>query len=416
MLQDLFAILFLAIQPNLRDTGVEVVLLSFGRVLVLVAVAFCASRYLLPALFRSVARLPELVLVGALAWCFLMAGLAGLLQLSREMGALVAGVAISTFPYTLDISAKVASLRDFFVTLFFVALGMAVPKPSWALLAWAMAFASLLVATRVATVFPLLYGMRQGHRASLLTSFQLAQVSELGLVIMALGASAGQVSEFAVGVVSYAFVILAVVSGYVLVRKHSIVLACSGWLKRAGLKDLDQSEPAADLDSRPAKLFLLGFSWTASSLLEEISRNEPSWIKEMTVLDFNPHVNQELKARKIRVIYGDVSQRETLLHAEVNRAKVIVSTLPNSVLKGTNNVRLARELRELNPEAKIIMHAELLSDVPRLYAAGADFVCVPRIIEAEELRKVIEAAMENLLEEKRLAMDRLIAERDEVIP
>ncbi len=40
------------------------------------------------------------------------------------MGALVAGVALSTFPYALDVTAKVTTLRDFFITLFFVALGV----------------------------------------------------------------------------------------------------------------------------------------------------------------------------------------------------------------------------------------------------------------------------------------------------
>jgi len=50
------------------------------------------------------------------------------------MGALVAGVMISTFPYTLDVAAKVTSLRDFFVTLFFVSLGMTIPVPTWNLI------------------------------------------------------------------------------------------------------------------------------------------------------------------------------------------------------------------------------------------------------------------------------------------
>ena len=38
--------------------------------------------------------------------------------------ALIAGVALSTFPYALDVTAKVTSLRDFFVTLFFVGAGL----------------------------------------------------------------------------------------------------------------------------------------------------------------------------------------------------------------------------------------------------------------------------------------------------
>ena len=42
------------------------------------------------------------------------------------MGSLVAGVSLSTFPYALDVTAKVTTLRDFFITLFFVALGMTI--------------------------------------------------------------------------------------------------------------------------------------------------------------------------------------------------------------------------------------------------------------------------------------------------
>ena len=69
--------------------------------------ALLISRYTLPHLFHLIARLPELVLVGALAWCFAVAEFAEFLGLSREMGALVAGVSLSTFPYALDVTAKV---------------------------------------------------------------------------------------------------------------------------------------------------------------------------------------------------------------------------------------------------------------------------------------------------------------------
>ena len=50
------------------------------------------------------------------------------------MGALIAGVSLSTFPYALDVTAKVTSLRDFFITLFFVALGMMIPVPTLSVL------------------------------------------------------------------------------------------------------------------------------------------------------------------------------------------------------------------------------------------------------------------------------------------
>lgn len=56
------------------------------------------------------------VLLGALAWCFPIGEVAERLHLSREMGSLVAGVSLSTFPYALDVTAEVTTLRDFFIT------------------------------------------------------------------------------------------------------------------------------------------------------------------------------------------------------------------------------------------------------------------------------------------------------------
>jgi Kef-type K+ transport system membrane component KefB len=67
VLQDVFAVLFLSLQPNLKDPQVGLLFQSLFRAVMLVAAAFAASRYVLPPVFKAVARLPELVLVGALA-------------------------------------------------------------------------------------------------------------------------------------------------------------------------------------------------------------------------------------------------------------------------------------------------------------------------------------------------------------
>src|SRR6267154_1175483 len=168
VLQDIFAIQFLAVQPSLANLQVSVILVSIARVGVLVATALVLSRYVLPRLFHQIARRPELILLGALAWCFLIGEIAEKLHLSREMGSLVAGVSLSTFPYALDVTAKVTTLRDFFITLFFVALGMSIPAPTQSLLGWAAVLCVFLVASRVVTTFTPLYLLKQGLRASLL--------------------------------------------------------------------------------------------------------------------------------------------------------------------------------------------------------------------------------------------------------
>jgi Kef-type K+ transport system membrane component KefB len=416
VLQDIAVILFLAIQPNLKNPAIGPLAQAVGNVILLLSVAFLASRFVLPPLFKAVARLPELVLVGALAWCFAMAGFAAWLGLSTAMGALIAGVMISTFPYTLDVVAKVTSLRDFFVTLFFVGLGMAIPVPTLGYVLWAIFFCLFLIGSRLVTVFPVLYFLRQGYRVSLLPAINLCQMSELSLVLLALGRANGDVSEHVVGIAVFSFALLAVDSTYAIFKNDYILQRAVPWLDKVGFRDLARAASADDGAEKPKRICLLGFSWTASSLLEEISHERPDLLPQLVIVDFNPNVYQKLRARGVRVVYGDITQRDTLHHAGVPHAEVIICSLPNMVLKGADNLRMLRQLRELNPQAKIVVHAELLSDIPALYAAGAGYVTAPRLLEAASLLRAIEAVEKNLLDEKRKEQEKLLENRGEVIP
>jgi Trk K+ transport system NAD-binding subunit len=182
------------------------------------------------------------------------------------------------------------------------------------------------------------------------------------------------------------------------------------------LRDLDQVAPAASQHDQPKRICLLGFSWTASSLLEEITRQRPDLLAEIVVLDFNPNVHEKLRKRQIHAVYGDITQRDVLHHAGVAHAEMVICSLPNMVLKGADNLKILRQLRDLNPALKIVVHAELLSDIPVLYAAGASYVTVPRLLEADDLLQVVEAAEQNLLEQKRAEQSKKLSERAEVIP
>ena len=416
VLQDLFVIMFLAIQPNLKNPAVGLLVLAFAKVILLVAVAYVASKFILPPVFKFVARLPELVLVGALAWCFAMAGFAGWLGLSTAMGALIAGVMISTFPYTLDVVAKVTSIRDFFVTLFFVALGMAIPVPTWSYMLWTIFLCLFLVASRLATVFPTLYAMRQGYRVSLLPAINLCQISELSLVLLALGLKSKDVSENTIGIAAFSFAFLAVGSTYGILKSDVLLRKAVPQLNKLGLHDLDHTAFVSNTTEKPKRICLLGFSWTASSLIEEIHREQPALLQDIVVVDFNPLVYERLRKRGVRVAYGDITQRDVLHHAGVSHVEIIICSLPNTVLKGANNMKMLRQLRELNPRAQIVMHAELLSDIPILYEAGANYVSAPRLLEAADLLQAIEAAQKNLIEEKRIAQAELLETRNEIIP
>ena len=196
----------------------------------------------------------------------------------------------------------------------------------------------------------------------------------------------------------------------------SILRTVTPWLKRIELRDLDESAPGDGAAENPRRICLLGFSWTASSLLAEISRERSDLLPEIVVIDFNPVVHEKLKRRNVRAVYGDITARDVLHHAGAAHAEIIICSLPNTVLKGANNLKILRQLRELNPASKIVVHAELLSDVPALYDAGASYVTAPRLLEAADLLQVVEAAEKNLLDEKRLEQQKRLAGRNEIVP
>ncbi|MGY3604691.1 MULTISPECIES: cation:proton antiporter domain-containing protein [unclassified Bradyrhizobium] len=421
VLQDIFAILFLAVQPSLDNLQIGIVLLSIVRVGVLVATALVLSRYVLPRLFQQIARRPELILLGALAWCFLIGEVAERLHLSREMGSLVAGVSLSTFPYALDVTAKVTTLRDFFITLFFVALGMTIPVPGLSVIGLALVIAAFTVVSRLVTTFTPLYLMKQGLRASLLPAINLAQISEFSLVVIQTGVAAGHISTATSSAASFAFVVLAVLSTFAITRSGEITRSLIGPLKRIGLRDLDQAHPVeADGPEgghgAPRRIVILGFFRAASALLSQIERQNEALLEQISVIDFNPLVFRTLKDRGLQVIYGDISNVDTLVHAGIGKAEIIILSVPDSLLVGANNEKLVRHVRSLNPTAKIVATADFLADVNDLYAAGADYVTVTRISDASELFSVIEAADAGLLAEKRAEMDVQLAERREVLP
>ena len=94
---------------------------------------------------------------------------------------------------------------------------------------------------------------------------------------------------------------------------------------------------------------------------------------------------------------------------------MLISTVPDSLLKGTTNARLVRLLRQLNPTAKIIATVDVLQQARELLDAGADYVNVPRLHQAGDLLEAVRAAREGMLDKKRTALREILLDRREVL-
>ena len=416
--QDLWAILFLSIQPNLLDPKLGVMALSLVKGAALVAFGMLFARYVLARLFAAIARAPELLLVTAMAWCFLISGLAGALDLSREMGALVAGISLSTFPYNVDVIAKVTNIRDFFVTLFFIGLGMQIPMPTPALLGLAAAASLFLVITRLVTITPVLYAMKNGLRASLLPAVNLAQMSEFSLVIAAMGLALGHIDMHTMGVLTFVFALTSVSSTYAIKYNNQLQIRLARLLRGLGLKDLG-SQTEDDAAHARREIAFLGFFREASAIFHELEHipapDGSPLAQQVRVVDFSPAVHAELIKRQVPCTYGDISCLDTLHHAGIGAEKIIVCSIVDTILRGTTNQRLLQGLRRICPKAFIIVAADTLPGAQALYAHGADFVLVPRLHSSKDVAEVIAAAWTGAADHIRTTQQDLLAQRREVL-
>jgi Kef-type K+ transport system membrane component KefB len=403
--QDIWAIAIIAVQPSFTDPQIVPILFSFLGVGVLALIALLCARFIIPIGFRWVAKMPEVILVAAVSWCFivvfigmnidaftrLVVGIDLHMAVGPGMGALIAGASIASLPYSTEIVGKVGVVKDFFVTLFFVGLGMGIPLPDgFEVLMVAALLAALALLARYLVFFPLLYFTGLDRGTAMVTSTRLAQISEFSLVISFIGMQLGHITHALNSAIIFAFVITALLTPTLYRQADRVHEKLAPLLERIGFRAPASREAGAQESYR---LALLGFHRVASSLLHELGKTHPGLLAETLVVDFNVSIHDRIAALGPAVKYGDLRNPETLRHAGVDKADVIVCTIPDDVLKGTSNLQLVEVARALNPEAVVIANAVELKDSRKLYEAGADYVFLPRVETARAVERAIVRAL-----------------------
>jgi Kef-type K+ transport system membrane component KefB/voltage-gated potassium channel Kch len=368
VIQDVYAIFVLALQPNFAHPSFVPIAKALAGTAGLLLWGFFFSRYALKRIFASIAKNPEMVLAVSVGWCAAVAATAGALGLSKEMGALVAGLSIAAFPYSIHVTAKTLPLRDFFLTLFFVSLGMKITAPHWSMMAPVLGLVVFVFISRFASVYPLVVMTGGGRRAGFVASINLAQISEFSLVIASLGVTYGHIGKGTVAITIYAMAIMAVLSSYAIRYSHPLYQLFERLMGKAHVRTPDELEAAA---AHPPDIVLLGYHRCARALVEAVEMRDRELLKRILVIDFNPVALEEVKERGIAALFGDIASIEVLKHAHINHASFIVSTIPDLLLKGVSNVELVRMCKAVAPRATIIATADDTVHEQRLRAEGA---------------------------------------------
>jgi Kef-type K+ transport system membrane component KefB len=386
VVQDVFAIFVLAFQPNFANPTIGPVFKALGGTVLLLLAGFLISKHVLGRIFASVAKSPEMVMTVSIGWCALVAGVAGWMGLSKEMGALVAGLCIAAFPYSIHVTAKTLPLRDFFLTLFFVSLGMKISAPTWGMVPVIAVMIAFTIASRFLTIYPLLIASGGGRRTAFISSLNLSQISEFSLVIGGIGLSLGHIRGSTIDVAIYAMAIMAVMSSYLIRYNHQLYVAFDKLMAKLGRGSTAQNAgEAAAAGKHDQPVVLLGFHRTGRALVDVASRTSPALLSQIRVIDFNPEVLAELKERGVAGMFGDISSLDTLEHAHLHHAKLVLCTIPDMLLKGTDNQTLVKTVRAVAPHARIAATADDAKHAELLREEGADVALNHHELAAEQL-------------------------------
>lgn len=235
LLQDLLAIGALLLIDTLAAGSMPWLQagLEFAGLPLLFAGGLVAERWLLRPLFQRFDKVGEYVFLLSLGWCLGFAQFAQSLGLSYEVGAFIGGITLANSPIAPFIAESLRPLRDFFLVMFFFALGAGFDLAGAASV-WPSALA---LATGVLLIKPVTYRalLRRYGESTVLAGeagVRLGQMSEFSLLLVAVALQAQTISQQAAHLVQVATLITFVVSSTFVVLRYPSPIALSEHLRR----------------------------------------------------------------------------------------------------------------------------------------------------------------------------------------
>ncbi len=335
----------------------------------LIATAILISHFILPRLSSFFARSQEFLFLFSISWGLGLATLFYYFGFSIEIGALIAGVSLSMSPYHLEISAKLKSLRDFFVILFFILLGSKIiPGALSNLIVPIIALSLFVVFGKMLLIMTFTGLLGYNKKTSFLTASSLAQISEFSLILILLGVKLGLLSNETLSLVTFVGLVTIAISTYLIIYAEKTYEYISAPLSMFERQDVKNENGKL----KKYSIILFGHNRIGYDFIKSFNKLK----KEFLVVDYDPKVIDYLTDRKIDCSYGDADDMELLNELNLDKVKMVISTIPEFKTSSL----LVRKIRENNKQAIIILISHNIQDAEKLYEHGASYVILPHFL------------------------------------
>jgi CPA2 family monovalent cation:H+ antiporter-2 len=386
ILQDLLVVPMVLMVPILAtgESGLEVVGRvgwALGKAALVVVGVMLVARYLVPRILEAVdaSRSRDLFLLAILGICVGTAWLTAQVGLSLALGAFLGGIVVADTEFGHRATGDVLPLRDAFVSVFFVSLGMlldveVVAREPLAVLGLFAAF--VFGKGAVATLAVML--MRFPPRVAWLAGVGLAQFGEFGFVVLRIAQQNDAISDdevsllLAAGVLSMLVTpLLSMMAPHVTAGQH-LLRPVARLLRAQTLED----EPEVEARLRD-HVVVVGYGVAGRLVADALEACGA------------PHVVLELNAETVRaargegklVFYGDADSTEVLEHARIEDASALVVTIADP----RATPRIVAAARALRPELPVLARVRYLEDVVALRGQGAGEMAVEEVEVGVEL-------------------------------
>src|SRR6056297_1070267 len=280
--------------------------LAYGVAMLVMVVLFI--RYVANPLVERLSRAPELLVSFAIGWAALLAAVGHYLGFGKELGGLLAGVSLASTPFREAIAARLASLRDFLLLFFFIALGASLDlSVLGASVGPAIVLSLFVLIGNPLIVLAIMGAMGYRKRTGFLAGLTVAQISEFSLIFMTMGVAIGHVGQDALGLVTMVGLVTIAASTYMITYSHQLYAICEpvlGVFERRGTPR--EPKEAAEHQVAGYQVIVFGLGRFGTAIGMRLARRG---VRVLGV-DFNPLAIRRWRELGLEADFGDATDPE----------------------------------------------------------------------------------------------------------
>ncbi len=348
ILQDLIAVMYIVLSSDTIPTLWALTLLGL-----------IPLRWLLLRILERVGHGELLLLYGL----FLTLGGAAFFEqvgLKADLGALVMGVLLANHPKAKELSRSLLDFKDLFLVGFFLNIGLTETPNMMSLLVALILLAAVVF--KIFLYFLLLTRFRMRSRTSLLAAFSLANYSEFGLIVAAIGFSNGIISAEWLVIIAVSLALTFILASPLNTSSHIIYTKLHHWLHHFETsRRLPEDEP---INAGDAQVLIFGMGAVGTAAYQTLQKK---FVKTVLGVDFDPVIVNRHHENSLNVILGDATDADFWDRLQTCGVRLIVLAMPNH----KENMAAIKQVKTCGFNGLIAAAARYEDQVKELEEAGA---------------------------------------------